>query len=44
MLGRSVELGRRDGYTACTHGRNGRPASRPTTPKSASVSSEVYQL
>lgn len=44
MLGRTDELGRRDGYTACIHGRNGRPASHPTTPKSASVSSEVHQL
>lgn len=35
VLGRTNELGRRDGYTACTHGRNGRPASHPTTPKSA---------
>lgn len=44
VLGRTDELGRRDGYTACTHGRNGRPAIHPTTPKSASVSSEVHQL
>lgn len=44
MLGRTDELGRRDGYTACTYERNGRPASHPTTPKSASVSSEVHQL